>query len=371
MTLQERLSAKGPKRILALDGGGIRGALTVGFLERIERLLRERHRNPDLRLSDYFDLIGGTSTGAIIASALAIGMEAAEIKRMYLELGGKVFGKKMWRKWTALFDIVPLQAQLERVFGDITLGSSDIKTGLCIVTKRADTGSTWPLHNHPGGMYYEHNKDILLRYAIRASTAAPVYFIPEKFEVGKGEIGAFVDGGVSMANNPALQLFLMATLKGFSFRWPMGEDQLLLVSAGTGSHRRHDKVDTVVAGRVWNWALQVPAMLMEDASWQNQAILQLLSRSQTPWEIDSEIGDLREDLILDKPALSYLRYDVLLEPETLEQLGLSRLTPKLTSLREMSAAQNRHDLAKIGEEAAKQQVKEAHFPAAFDLPTTT
>ena len=77
MGLSERLTAPGPKRILALDGGGIRGALSLGFLERIERLLRERHANPDLRLRDYFDLIGGTSTGSIIAVGLAIGMDVA------------------------------------------------------------------------------------------------------------------------------------------------------------------------------------------------------------------------------------------------------------------------------------------------------
>ena len=77
MTLLERLTAEGPKRILALDGGGIRGVLTLGFLERIEQILRDRHNNPNLRLSDYFDLIGGTSTGSIIASALAIGMEVS------------------------------------------------------------------------------------------------------------------------------------------------------------------------------------------------------------------------------------------------------------------------------------------------------
>ena len=66
MKLIDRLTAPGPKRMLALDGGGIRGALTLGFLERMEGILRRRHLKPDLRLSDYFDLIGGTSTGAII-----------------------------------------------------------------------------------------------------------------------------------------------------------------------------------------------------------------------------------------------------------------------------------------------------------------
>lgn len=368
MSLLERLSAAGPKRILALDGGGIRGTLTLGFLERIEALLRARHRRPELRLCDYFDLIGGTSTGAIIAGALAIGMEASEIKRTYLQLGGRVFGRRMWRRWTAMFDSAPLQAELQEVFGDIRLGGPEILTGLCVVAKRADTGSTWPLANHPAGRYHPLNRDILLRNAIRASTAAPVYFVPERFEVGPGEVGAFVDGGVSMANNPALQLFLLATLRGYPFRWPTGEQRLLLVSVGTGAWRRHNRLEVVMNAKLWNWAVQVPAMLMNDASWQTQLILQYLSRTATPWPIDSEVGDLRDDLVTREPALSYLRYDVRLEPDALEELELAELAPKLASLREMSAAENRFELATIGERAAARAVRETHFPAVFDLP---
>jgi patatin-like phospholipase/acyl hydrolase len=60
-----------PKRILSLDGGGIRGALTLGFLESLESIIREKENNKDLLLYDYFDLIGGASTGAIIAAGLS------------------------------------------------------------------------------------------------------------------------------------------------------------------------------------------------------------------------------------------------------------------------------------------------------------
>ena len=63
-----------PKRILTLDGGGLRGILTLGLLAEIEELLRKRHGgSPYFRLCHYFDLIAGTSTGAIIAAALAMG----------------------------------------------------------------------------------------------------------------------------------------------------------------------------------------------------------------------------------------------------------------------------------------------------------
>src|SRR5215470_15988643 len=84
-----------PKRILALDGGGLRGILTLGYLARIEELLRERHKAGDeFRLSHYFDLIAGTSTGAIIAAGLAKGWTVAELAQHYLELGNEIFSKE-------------------------------------------------------------------------------------------------------------------------------------------------------------------------------------------------------------------------------------------------------------------------------------
>ncbi|MDA0767901.1 MAG: patatin-like phospholipase family protein [Verrucomicrobia bacterium] len=59
------------KRLLALDGGGIRGLFTLKILERVETELRRELAKPDLVLADYFHYIGGTSTGAIIATCLA------------------------------------------------------------------------------------------------------------------------------------------------------------------------------------------------------------------------------------------------------------------------------------------------------------
>lgn len=378
MTLLERLKSPGPKRILALDGGGIRGAITLGYLEKIETLLRARHgNNPQFRLCDYFDLIGGTSTGAIIASALATGWSARDIKKLYLEIGGKIFAKK-WKAYLpwhtgkylkARFGAEPLAEKLEEVFGDMTLGDGGIRTGLCIVAKRADTQSTWPLINHPEGKYYRHNAPILLRNAVRASTAAPTYFIPELFDVGFGQQGAFVDGGVSMANNPALQLFLIATLKGFPFHWRTGAGNLMIVSIGTGMSRPVLRPEEVANDKLWNWALNIPDMLMQDASWLNQTLLQYMSDTPTPWRIDGEIGDLSGDLITPSPLLSYLRYNVFIEREELEDLGLGNLAlkPGIKSLQEMSEAANREHLALIGEKAAAVQIKSDHFPIGFNI----
>ena len=80
----------GPKRILALDGGGIRGVLTLQFLQAIESLIKKRFGDNTL-MCDYFDLIGGTSTGSIIAAGLACGMTVSALQAVYEKLGADVF----------------------------------------------------------------------------------------------------------------------------------------------------------------------------------------------------------------------------------------------------------------------------------------
>lgn len=356
-----------PKRILALDGGGIRGALTLGFLEKIEELIRKKENNPSLRLCDYYDLIGGTSTGAIIAAGLSIGMTAAEIKDLYLNLGDKIFGKK--RRWwlqplkyyKAEFDFRPLEKALKDVFGEITMGSPEIKTGLCIVTKRADTLSTWPIINHPRGKYFNHNKNMLLRQVIRASAAAPSYFIPQKIDVGFGEIGAFIDGGVSLSNNPALQLFLVGTLSEFPYKWQTGEDKLSLHSIGTGTYTKKYNPDKVAKKGLLGWAKMVPELFMEDANYLNQTMLQYLSNSPTPRIIDSEILDLQNDLVTEKPALHYIRYNVMLDNTELTELGFEFNDKELESLREMSDSKNKDILYDIGKKGAQKFIRSTHL----------
>lgn len=384
--LTERYAAVKPRKILSLDGGGIRGAFTLGYLQRIEDVLRAQHNNdPAFRLCDYFDLIGGTSTGAIIAACLATGKSVTEIKTMYMELGGKIFAKKY--KWWNIFklddlikasyDSGPLDKELQKAFGSITLGSNEIRTGLCIVAKRADTNSVWPLINHPKGKYfnseYGKNADIPLWKAVRASAAAPSYFLPQVIDVGGGmPKAAFVDGGVSMANNPALQLLMVATLKGFPFQWPMGSDNILLVSVGTGMGKWSANPDNVANNNILNWAKSLPDMFMTDASWHNQTILQWLSKSPTAWHIDGQIGDMSDDYIISDPEkrslLSYLRYNLWFDRENLTDISGGQGTfdqNRIDDLLEMSNAGNRFELYELGVKAAAKQVSADHFPDQF------
>jgi patatin-like phospholipase/acyl hydrolase len=376
-TLLHRFNSPGPKRILTIDGGGIRGAIAVGFLRKIETILRVRHNNPDLRLHEYFDLIGGTSTGAIIAALLATGKSVDEIETLYRSLGRRIFGKKyaiwdLWSKLRANYDAEPLQVEMKNILGDITLGDERVLTGICVVAKRADTFSTWPMINHPNGKYYNApalgqigNKDYLLREVVRASTAAPTYFMPQLIDIG-GRKAVFVDGGVSMANNPALQCFMVATLKGFPFHWKTGENNLQLVSIGTGTSTKMKDPGLVERNNLIDWASSLPDMFMDDASMLNQTILQYLSNSPTAIEIDSEIGNLDGDLIAPEPSLSYLRYQAYLERRN-PGPDFSKFTDAdLVDMRAMDKADNVDKLLDIGRIAADFYIQESHFGTQFN-----
>ena len=242
MTLAERLVAPGTKRILSLDGGGTRGIVSLAFLLEIERSLCGE--DPEACLADHFDLIGGTSTGAIIAAGLALGWRVADIAAMYMRFAQDVF-RPRWQRWLLLSRY--RSEPLERLLGvclqppgtgegapDILVGDRALRTGLAVVTKRVDTGSVWVVSNLPGAPHFADRRGqpngnwrIPLRDLVRASAAAPMFFEPAEFELGPrmaGEAhrGRFVDGGVSPFNNPALRMLELARLPASAWTGPRG-----------------------------------------------------------------------------------------------------------------------------------------------------
>ncbi|MEO5734808.1 MAG: patatin-like phospholipase family protein, partial [Rubrivivax sp.] len=327
--------AIGPKRILALDGGGLRGVLTLGMLREIETTLRKQHGDdPAFRLCDYFDLIAGTSTGAIIAGALSLGMSVDEVYEHYLNLGKVVF-KRTLTRWGALrakFDGGKVKEALIGVYGDRLLDSADFRTGLLVVCKRLDTGSTWPITNNPGSRYFKAgtkattipNREYPLWQVVRASTAAPSFFDPETIRIGraadglKAVTGDFVDGGVSPHNNPALQALMVATMEGYRLNWPVGEDRLLVVSVGTGKADAEVGHAGILASTAAFHAVLSLTALMEDCADTVETVMQWLSRSPTARAIDREMGAAVPPLG-GVPMCTYLRYNVLLQPDWCKQ----------------------------------------------------
>jgi patatin-like phospholipase/acyl hydrolase len=373
--LLERFNKPGQKKILSLDGGGIRGALTLGYLKKLEDILKAKFADqPDFRLCDYFDLIGGTSTGSIIAASLSIGKTVDEITKLYMDLGGKIFGEKRnwWNpmetmKWLkANYSYKAMEDGLKYAYGDLTLGSQELKTGLCIVAKRADTNSIWPLINHPNGKFFDSdlgkNKNIPLWQAVRASSAAPTYFAPQMISVMEDQQAAFIDGGLSMANNPSLTLLMIATLRGFPFHWEMSEENLLMVSVGTGYSVFKKYVKEIDDSTMLSWAANIPDMLMQDASWQNRVMMQWLSNSATADYMDMEIEKMDGDYLAGKPVISYLRYNFRMTENDLNNLGFKRIftAADVKSLTDMSNSSNRQLLYQIGWKASD-TIKAEHF----------
>ena len=239
-------------RLLSLDGGGIRGVFTLEILARMEGLLRTRYAMPTLVLADYFNFIGGTSTGAIIAGFLARGASIEEIQRLYLDMAPRIFEPiKGWSTIRHKFPSKPLADELKGFFhepGDpedlMTLGSESLRTFLMLVVRNGSTGSAWPLTNNPNAPYNQgkgttpSNLDLPLWQLIRASAAAPTYFPSEMINVptrdGDSMEFEFIDGGVSPYLNPALAMYLHATLPEYGLNLASGMDKMLLVSVGTG-----------------------------------------------------------------------------------------------------------------------------------------
>jgi uncharacterized protein len=381
LSRDEHFSAPGPKRILALDGGGLRGVVTLGYLQRIETLLRARHGDdPAFRLCHYFDLIAGTSTGAIIAAALALGMTVDDVLGHYERLGREVFRGDWWRASglvVARYDAALLAEHLKRVLGaNRTLGDGGIGTGLLIVTKRLDSGSVWPLGNNPRGQYFKapegqawiSNGEYPLWQIVRASTAAPTFFDPEPVTIATTDgrvvqTGRFVDGGVSPHNNPALQAFMYATLDGFRVNWPTGADAMLLTSVGTGAADPRKTASRLAAKE----GIAALNSLMDDCGALVETLLQWMSSSRTARIIDGELGDLSHDLVAGAPLLSYLRYNLLLTEGAVRALLPGLPDDVVRTLPDMDRPEHLHALLTLGQSAAEQQVLVSDFPTRFDL----
>ena len=405
-----QLFGPGPKRVLALDGGGVRGAITVAFLERIEALLSQHHGRP-VRLGDYFHLVGGTSTGSIIAGALALGYTAAQVKDIYLRLAPLAFVKKRTSipVFQAKFDVRGLRGEIEKIVGDMELQDERLITGLCVVTKRIDTGSPWILANNPAAPYwndgpgYDGNKYYRLANLVRASTAAPHYFDPELIPINRKnaqlpaataspmqqpfplrllhallerigwrakavpdptDYGLFIDGGMTPHNNPSFALLQMISLTPFKLCWKPGPDALSVVSIGTGTFRPRMKYEDLGFARFPQLAFHALMSMMTDAEMLILAQMQWLGECPQPWIINSEIGTIAGDGPPGGKMFRFLRYDVRLEAEWIEErLGEKIDQKEIERYRCMDDPAIIPSIYDIARRIAEQQVKPEHFLA--------
>lgn len=372
MSVQEILSKTGPRKLLALDGGGIRGIITIEVLAKIESLLQEKLGADDkFLLADYFDYIAGTSTGAIIASCLSWGMRVSEVREFYINQGENMFDSaSLLKQFQYKFEDKNLAQELREKFQEkdgsvATLGSSLLKTLLLMVMRNATTDSPWPISNNPYARYNDPsrpdcNLQLPLWQLIRASTAAPTYFPPEVIEVEKGEPFVFVDGGITSFNNPAFQLFLMATTKPYKLNWPVGEDKMLLVSVGTGMTSSANKnLKPGEMNLLYN-AGAIPSALMFAAQNQQDMLCRIFGKCLEGDIIDQEVGNMID---INAPGgeklFTYMRYNADLSHEGLSALGLTQINP--ADVQKMDAVDKIKELQAVGKAIADQKVKKEHF----------
>ena len=370
MSLQKKVGGEGPKKILALDGGGIRGMITVEVLDRIEELLRKETGGKDeFVLADYFDYISGTSTGAIIAAALSLGWSVDRIRKFYINSGEQMFDKaSLLKKFKYQYEDKELKKLLKKEFGsDTTLGSEELKTLLMMVMRNSSTDSPWPVSNNPRAKYNSRkrddcNLDLPLWQLVRASTAAPVYFPPEKVRIGKHNF-IFVDGGITTYNNPSFQTFLMATLGPYNLGWETGEDKLLIVSIGTGtSPDANADLSPNEMNLLYN-ASAIPSALMFAALNEQDLLCRAFGNCLCGDQLDREVGDLidKEDT-MKRPVTSmlftYVRYNAELSRKGLDELGLTGIKPE--DVQKLDSVENIKELQAVGQAVAK-KVTRAHF----------
>jgi hypothetical protein len=393
------LKPGGPKRLLAIDGGGIRGLLSCGILKSIEDTLRARLPTAEERerfvLADYYDFIGGTSTGSIVAAWLATGRPVSELQELYLSMGPAIFGKSrpFAMSFNNKFDAEELSTQLQTHLRDITLDSDDLVTGFGVSAKRMDTGSGWLLANNPRAPYWDGdannrpNAELPVREMVRASAAAPAYFdhvsVAIEHELAPA---AFMDGAVAGLNNPSMAFWLYVTSPGYGLGWKTGEHELLITSVGTGEYRqrftdRHLKRMPAIQRAIFSLAGSIQDVVRNQVQ-----TMQALSRPLNPYPINSEVdflagpdeklrGEGHAHCIAERPLFSFQRFDVRLDAGGLAAMGVTdngeaygpRMIRNLQAM-DCVTPVNLKRLCEIGEAAGKLRVRGEHFPAAFNTP---
>ena len=379
------MTQPGPKRLLALDGGGIRGLITTEVLAAIEKQLREKlGRGPNFVLADYFDYVAGTSTGAIIATCVSLGMSVDEIRQFYMDNGTAMFDKAGWlKRFHYKFEDDKLADKLTAVFDHylpanehdpfkkephVTLGSEALKTLLLIVMRNVTTDSPWPLSNNPDAKYNNRdradcNLNIPLWQLVRASTAAPTYFPPENVTVGQHTF-LFVDGGVTTYNNPAFLVFLMSTIGEYKLNWTPGADNMLLVSIGTGTNPNATaKLAADDLNLMYN-ASKIPAALMYAALNEQDILCRAFGRCRFGAPIDRELDTMALSLDAEKTAklprlFTYMRYNAELTPKGLSDLGVGDIKPE--DVQKLDSVEHMKDLQRVGQAIVDKQVKIDHF----------
>lgn len=250
------------KRILSIDGGGMRGIISAVLLQSLEELLQKYSRNHKARIADYFDLIAGTSTGSILTVLYLYANERGESKysakdvtQAYIDYGNYIFKRQLFYPfWGAKYTNKYLEQMLYEYFGEDTLGSLRKP---CLLTAYDITQRKAVFFNSVTGRADEE-RNYKLKDAVLASTAAPTYFPPTCKKERNSCYGCLVDGGV-VANNPSLCAYIEA------LKLPdcQSLSDIITVSVGNAKNLKSYSYNKAKFWGLFQWALPMLDILMD------------------------------------------------------------------------------------------------------------
>ena len=243
-----------PFWILALDGGGLRGAFSAHLLKRIEQEFA-------VSCNDRFDLVAGTSTGSILAAAIALKLPLDAVTKLYATHGPTIFANRWWSVdgyLAARYDVSLLKAVLVKELGTAVLGDIT-RPALLIPAADIGNGQVHVFKSQYDGEFVR-DKGVALAEAVLASCSAPTFFAPH--ELGDYRLA---DGGI-WANNPTLVAAIDAVRRfGADIR------QIRILSVGTGAERFTYPRRPGLTARAWGFM----------TGWQRGKLIELMLSLQS------------------------------------------------------------------------------------------
>jgi uncharacterized protein len=234
------MSEQRPRRILAIDGGGIRGLIPAALIASLERATGTPARS-------HFDLLAGTSTGAVLAAAVAADLSGERLRRLYRIRGPELFRRRPILSELQrivrghMYDVARLRAIMAEELGErADWLINDVPSDIMLTAKGLDDGHQWYFVKDRPGEPPGRTGELPLVDCVTASAAAPTYFGPWPI----GTLGLMVDGGVGVAGNPTYQ----ACVEAFEYTSGYGPADTIIVSLGTGRYLERRRPTWL-----WSW----------------------------------------------------------------------------------------------------------------------
>lgn len=265
------------RRILAIDGGGIRGVIPATVLAALEAQTRRPAR-------ETFDFVAGTSTGAVIIAGIAAGVPAERMARLYAERGPEILRSVPFLSGLRrvvlghMYDTSALNRVLRDELGDARDWQlNDAPLDVLVTAKRVEDGMPWYfVRDNPANSCRAGG--VRVADAVTASAAAPTYFAPWRV----GGIGELIDGGIGVAGNPVYQ----ACVEAFEYTDAYQPADTQVISLGTGRLLRRER-----PGWLWPWVGWLLSELLRSPAEQQTELVFRHYPQAAFHRIDVELGE--------------------------------------------------------------------------------